>query len=153
MYIKLSPFRSSPPEVFFNEDEPQTWSKPTGEHQHRSAISTKPLCNFIKIKTMHRYAPENPQNTLLQENISGGLLLHVKRILKDLNYEKFLFTVVKRNILALKMDKCTNEIITITIIIIIMIIIIIIIIKNKYPVIVSKSPRKALRFFHWVLLL
>ena len=105
---------------------------------------------------MHRYAPENPQNTLLQENISGGLLLHVKRILKDLNYEKFLFTVVKRNILALKMDKCTNEIIIITIIIIIMIIIIIIIIiiiKNKYPVIVSKSPRKALRFFHWVLLL
>ena len=102
---------------------------------------------------MHRYAPENPQNTLLQENISGRLLLHVKRILKDLNYEKFLFTVVKRNILALKMDKCTNEIIIITIIIIIMIIIIIIIIKNKYPVIVSKSPRKALRFFHWVLLL
>ena len=39
------------------------------------------------------------------EKTSGRMLLHVKRILKDLNYEKFLFTVVKRNLLAIKMDK------------------------------------------------
>ena len=45
------------------------------------------------------------QNTPLWENTSGGLLLHVKRIFKDLNYETFLFTVVKRNLLAIKMDK------------------------------------------------
>ena len=25
--------------------------------------------------------------------------------------------------------------------------------SNKYPVIISRSPRNALRFFHWVLLL
>ena len=31
----------------------------------------------------------------LGEHLSGGLLLHVKRILKDLNYKKILFTVVK----------------------------------------------------------
>ena len=69
------------------------------------------------------------------------MLLHVKRILKDLNFEKFLFTVVKRNLLAIKMDKKTNnnnnnnnnnK-------------------NNKYPVIVSRSPRNALRFFHWAL--
>ena len=41
----------------------------------------------------------------LRENTSGGLLLHVKRIFKNLNYEKFLFTVVKINLLAIKMDK------------------------------------------------
>ena len=45
------------------------------------------------------------QDTLLRENTSGGLRLDVKRILKDLNCEKFLFTVVKRNLLTLKMDK------------------------------------------------
>ena len=33
------------------------------------------------------------------------LLLHVKRILEDLNYKKFLFTVAKKNLLTLK----TNE--------------------------------------------
>ena len=41
------------------------------------------------------------QNTYLQENTSGGLLVYVKRVLKDLNYEKLLFTVVKRNLLTL----------------------------------------------------
>ena len=41
----------------------------------------------------------------MRENTSEGLLLHVKRILKDLNYENFLFTVVKGNLLAMKMDK------------------------------------------------
>ena len=41
----------------------------------------------------------------LRGNTSGGLLLHVKRILKDLNYEKLLFAVVKRNLLTVKMNK------------------------------------------------
>ena len=52
-----------------------------------------------------RKFPAHPQNTRLQENTSGGLILHVKRILKDLIYEKFLFTLVKRNSIAIKMDK------------------------------------------------
>ena len=37
--------------------------------------------------------------------ISGELLLHVKRSLKDLIYKKFLFTIVKKNLLILKMNK------------------------------------------------
>ena len=39
------------------------------------------------------------------EHPSAGLLLHAKRVLKDLHYKKFLFTVVKRNLLTLKMNK------------------------------------------------
>ena len=35
--------------------------------------------------------------------------LRENRILKDLNYKTFLFTVVKRNLLAIKMDKKTNK--------------------------------------------
>ena len=45
------------------------------------------------------------QNTPFWGTTFGGLLLQVKRILKGLNYEKFLLTVVKRNLLAIKMDK------------------------------------------------
>ena len=56
-------FRSSPPEVFSQKDAAQTRSKPTGEQPRRSAISTKPLCNFIEITPTHRCAPENPKYT------------------------------------------------------------------------------------------
>ena len=42
-----------------------------------------------------------PTEQFLWENTSEGLLLHVKRILKDLNYKKLLFTVAKRNLLTL----------------------------------------------------
>ena len=71
-------------------------------------------------------------------------------MLKVLNYEKFLFTVAKRNSLAVKMDNNNNnnnnnnndknnnndnnK-------------------SNKYQVIVSRSSRNALRLFHWPLLL
>ena len=92
---------------------------------------------------MHRYAPRKPTSAEhhLRENTSGGLILHVKRILKVLYYEKFLFTVVKRNSLAVKMDnnnKNNNNNNSKS---------------NKYLVIVSRSPRNALRFFHWAPLL
>ena len=109
MYIKLSPFRNCPPEVFSKKDALRHEVNPQKEHQQRSTSSTKALCNFVKITPMHRYAPGNPQHIHktppLRENTSGGLILHVKRILKDLKYEKFLFTVVKINLLAIKMDK------------------------------------------------
>ena len=62
LYVKLSPFRSSPPHLFSKKDDPQTLSKPTGEQQRRSAISTKPLCNFLKITPTHSYAPEISQH-------------------------------------------------------------------------------------------
>ena len=45
----------------------------------------------------------------VSENTSRGLLLQVKRILKYLNYEKFLFTVAKRILLAIKLDKQKNK--------------------------------------------
>ena len=56
-------FRSSPPEVFSNKDPVQIRSEPAGEQTCRSAIPTKPLCNFIEITFMHEYAFENPHHT------------------------------------------------------------------------------------------
>ena len=56
-------FRSSPPEVFSNKDTVQIRSEPTGEQTRRSAIPTKPLCNFIEMTLMHECAPENPHHT------------------------------------------------------------------------------------------
>ena len=60
-------FRSSPPEAFSKKDTVQIRTKPTGEQQRGSAISTKPLCNFIEITSAHRSTPreskEHPQNT------------------------------------------------------------------------------------------
>ena len=60
-------FRSSPPEVFSKKGAVQIRRKPTGERPRRSAVSTKPPCNFIEITPTHGCAPEestvNPQNT------------------------------------------------------------------------------------------
>ena len=54
----------------------------------------------------------NPQENISTEvpspkdlTTSGALILHVTRILKELNYETFLFTVVKRNFLEIKMEE------------------------------------------------
>ena len=52
--------------------------------------------------------PQSQQNrfaTLLRSYPATGTASNVKRILKYLNYKKFLFTVVKINLLTLKMDK------------------------------------------------
>ena len=56
---------------------------------------------------MQRCASENQQHICrtsppFWENTSEELLLHVTTILKDLNYETSLFTVVKRNFFAIK---------------------------------------------------
>ena len=56
-------FRSNPPEVFPKKDAVQIRSKPTGEQLRRSAISLKPLCNFIEITPTRGCTPENPQHT------------------------------------------------------------------------------------------
>ena len=56
-------FRSSPPEVFSQKDAAQIRSNSTGEQSRISAISIKPLCNFIEITPTHRCAPENPTYT------------------------------------------------------------------------------------------
>ena len=84
-------FRSSPAEVFFKKDALQTQTKPTGEQPLKSAIS--------KIAPTHGCVPRI--TTSPQENTSGGLLLYVKRVLKDLNYRKLLLIAVKGNLLTL----------------------------------------------------
>ena len=72
-------FRSSPPEVFSKKNAAQIRSKPTGEQPRRSAISTKPLCNFIEITPTHRCAPENPKYTRRTS------LLRRTQLLKEIN--------------------------------------------------------------------
>ena len=54
--------RSSPPEGFSKKDVLQVRSKPIGEQPRRSAILTKPFCNFIKITPTHGCTPDNPQH-------------------------------------------------------------------------------------------
>ena len=56
--MKLSLLRSSHPEVLPKKDALQTCSKPTGEQQCKSAISTKLFCNFIEITPTHGCTPE-----------------------------------------------------------------------------------------------
>ena len=98
-------FRSSLPEVFFNKDTVQIRREPTGEQTRRSAIPTKPLCNFVKshpCTDATRESTSHPQNTSPQENTSGRLLFYVKIVLKDLTYRNSLFTTVKGNLSTLK---------------------------------------------------
>ena len=119
MYIKLSPFRSSPPEVFSKEDAPRNEENPQENTNTEARSQQSRFATLLKSQPCTDTPPKSAahlQNTPLRENTSGGLLLHVKRILKNLNYEKFLFTVVKINVLAIKMDKQTNKIIIIIII-------------------------------------
>ena len=138
MHITLSPFRSSPREVFSKEDAPRNEENP---HESTNTETRSQQSRFATLLISHPCIdtpPEIPStfaDHTLRENTSGGLILHVKRILKVLYYEKFLFAVVKRNSLAIKMDNNNNNH------------------NNKYPVIVSRSPRNALRFFPWALLL
>ena len=50
-------FRSSSQKVFSKKDTVQIRSKSTGEQPRRTAISTKPLCNFIEISPTDGCAP------------------------------------------------------------------------------------------------
>ena len=52
-----------------------------------------------------RKSAAHPRNTLPWKSTSGELLVHVKRSLKDFIYKKFLFTIVRRNLLTLKINK------------------------------------------------
>ena len=108
MYIKLSPFKSSPPELLSKEDAPR---HEANQQENTNTEKRSQQSRFGSLLRSHPCTDTPPKirstsaESPLRENTSGGLLLHVKRILKDLNYEKFLFTVVKRNLLAIKMDK------------------------------------------------
>ena len=78
----------------------QTRYKFTGEQPSRDEILTKPLSNFIDITPRYRYALKicsKPEKYLFIGEHLWGLLLYVKRILKELNSKKLAFTVVRRN--------------------------------------------------------
>ena len=61
--------------------------------------------NYTHAEIYLRKFAAHPQNTLLLEDTSGEMLLQIKRTLKDFSYKKILFTVFKRNLLILKMNK------------------------------------------------
>ena len=54
---RLNTFRSSRPEVFLRKGVLKIYSKFTGEHPYRSAISIKLLCNFIEIALRYGCSP------------------------------------------------------------------------------------------------
>ena len=66
-------------------------------------------CSRNYTRPCSRKSAAHSQNNPLQGSTSGGLVLYVKRVLKDLNYKTLLFTVVKRNILTLKINKYINK--------------------------------------------
>ena len=75
-----SRFRSSPSEVFFGKSVSKICRKFTGEHQCRSVISIKLLCNFIQIALRHGCSPVNLLHifrTPFPKNTSRGMLLRV----------------------------------------------------------------------------
>ena len=84
-------FRSNPPEIFSGKDVLKICSKFTKEHQYRSVISIKMLCNFIEI-TLWRGCS---LVTLLHDfrvpfskNPSGGLLLYFPVVVNPWQIQK-----------------------------------------------------------------
>ena len=77
----VTSFRGSRPEVLLRKGVLKTCSKFTGEHQCRSVISIKLLCNFIEITLPHGWSPVNLLHifrTPLPKNTSGWLLLIIE---------------------------------------------------------------------------
>ena len=70
---------SSPSDLFLQKGVLKIFSKFTGEHPCRSAISIKLRSNFIEITLWHGCSPVNLQHTLRNpflKNTSGWLLLY-----------------------------------------------------------------------------
>ena len=84
------------------EANPQENSNAEAQPQ-QSCFATL-LKSHPRTDTSSKIRSTSAEQTLPGEHL-WGLLLHVKRILKDLNYKKFLFTVVKINLLTLKMNE------------------------------------------------
>ena len=75
---RLNTFRSSRPEVFLTKGVLKIYSKFTGEHPCRSAISIKLLCNFIEIALRYGCSPVSLLHIFrkpFSRNTSGWLLL------------------------------------------------------------------------------
>ena len=78
LMLKQTSTRSSLPEVFLRKGILNIYSKFTGEHPWRSAISIKLLCNFIEITLRHGCSPVimlHIFRTPFLENTFGWLLL------------------------------------------------------------------------------
>ena len=92
---RLNTFRSSRPEVFLTKGVLKIYSKFTGEHPCRSAISIKLLCNFIEIALRYGCSPVSLLHIFrkpFSRNTSGWLLLHVDSSfskIKSLLYTRF----------------------------------------------------------------
>ena len=70
---------SSPSDLFLQKGVLKIFSKFTGEHPCRSAISIKLLCYFTEITLRHGCSPENLLHifrTIFPQNTSRGLILH-----------------------------------------------------------------------------
>ena len=73
-------YRRSHPEVFVGKGVLKIYSKFTGEHPCRSAISIKMLCNFIEITIRHEWSPVNLLHifrTHPLKNTFGWLLMNI----------------------------------------------------------------------------
>ena len=98
--------------MFSKEDAPKNEENP---QENTSIEAQSQQSRFATLLKSHPCADTPPEISstyaehLLRENTSGGLILHVKRILKVLYYEKFLFTVAKRNSLTIKTDDNNNN--------------------------------------------
>ena len=65
---------------------------------------------YLNHTPTHSCTPGNSQHTRRtplsrRTTLRDWLLMHDKRVLKDVNYKKLLFTVVERNLLTLKINK------------------------------------------------
>ena len=77
--MELCTSRSSRPEMFLRKDVLKIYSKFTGEHPCRNAISINLLCNFIEIALRDGCSPVNMLHilkTTFPRNTSGWLLLY-----------------------------------------------------------------------------
>ena len=104
--------RSSPPEVLST-----TLCKlKANPHKNNRAEARSQQSRFATLLKSHPRTDvpprirSTPAETSLQENISGGLLLCVKKVLKVLNNKKLLFTFAKRNLLTVKSKQINKQI-------------------------------------------
>ena len=94
------------------EDAPRNEENPQENTNTEARFQQSRFATLLKSQPCTDTPPEIPSTSAehpLRVNTSEGLILHVKRILKVLYYEKFLFRVVKRNSLAIKMVNNNNN--------------------------------------------
>ena len=79
--ILIMIYRKSHPEVFLGKGFLKIYSKFTGEHPCRNAISTKLQRNFIEIKLRHECSPVNLLQLFLRKPLGGCFWISVLYVL------------------------------------------------------------------------